>query len=57
MNFAMVLKNTVLIPTFTIKVNQRSQLFNFSTLLAVHSMMVLVINLAVLMVSGECASY
>ena len=38
------------------KVNQRSQLFIFSTLLAVRSIMVLVINLVVVMV-GECASY
>ena len=38
------------------RVNQRSQLFNLSTLLAVRLMMVLVINLVVLMV-GECASY
>lgn len=38
------------------KVNQRSQHFNLSTLLAVRLMMVLVISLVVLMV-GECASY
>jgi hypothetical protein len=38
------------------RVNQRSQLFNRSTLLAVLLMMVLVINLVVLMVV-ECASY
>ena len=46
----------VLSLTFTMKVNQRSQLFNLSTLLAVRLMMVLVISLVVLMV-GECASY
>ena len=38
------------------KVNQRRQLFNLSTLLAVRLMMVLVITLVVLMVGG-CASY
>lgn len=56
MNYAIALKNNVLILTFTIKVKSVVS-FNFSILLAVHSMMVLVINLAVLMAIGECAFY
>ena len=47
---------SILSLTVIVKINQHSHLLNFSALLAAHSMVVLMINLAVLMV-GECASY